>query len=328
MGDDRTLFWIVFNVFVVVLLVLDLAVFHRKSHVIQIKEALLWSAFWIGLALVFGVGLWFWMDHAKALEYFTGFIIEKSLSVDNLFVFLVIFQYFRVPSAYQYKVLFWGIIGALAMRAIFIFAGVALIERFHWVVYIFGLFLIYTGIRMWIEKEKEIHPERNPILRFARKAFPVTNEYEGDRFFVIRNGRRYITPLFIVLLVVESTDVLFAADSIPAILAITQDPLIVYTSNVFAILGLRALFFALAGLMTMFRYLHYGLSLILMFVGAKMIASGFFHIPVPVALGVVLGILVVSVLASIYGPKEPPKHQALAPEVIAEDEDAHAGSRE
>jgi tellurite resistance protein TerC len=300
MGDNRTLFWILFNLGVVVLLVLDLAVFHRKSHVIRIKEALSWSAFWIALAVAFGGFLWWWLGGAKALEYFTGYLIEKSLSVDNLFVFLIIFQYFHVPRPYQYKVLFWGILGALMMRALFIFAGVALIQRFHWVVYIFGAFLVYTGMKMWGEKEKEIHPERNPVLQLVRRRFPVTKNYEQDRFFTRHDGRSYLTPLFVVLLVVESTDVLFAADSIPAILAITHDPLIVYSSNVFAILGLRALFFALAGLMQMFRYLHYGLSVILVFVGAKMIASGFLHIPVPIALGAVLGILTVAVGASMY----------------------------
>ncbi len=299
MGQNLTLFWILFNVAVIVLLVLDLTVFHRKSHVIGIKESLGWSAFWISLAVAFGIAVWIWMGRAKGLEFFTGYLIEESLSVDNLFVFLLIFQFFRVPREHQYKVLFWGIIGALVMRAIFIFAGVALIHRFHWVIYVFGAFLVYTGYKMWGQKEEEIHPDRNPLLKLVRKTFPVTRDYDGGKFSVVREGKRYLTPLLVVLLVIESTDVLFAADSIPAILAITHDPFIVYTSNVFAILGLRAIFFALAGLMQMFRYLHYGLSLILVFVGSKMLASRFFEIPVTIALGAVVAILAACVLASI-----------------------------
>jgi len=299
MGHNLTLFWILFNVAVIVLLVLDLTVFHRKSHIIGIKESLGWSAFWISLAVAFGIAVWIWMGRAKGLEFFTGYIIEESLSVDNLFVFLLIFQFFRVPREHQYKVLFWGIIGALVMRAIFIFAGVALIHRFHWVIYVFGAFLVYTGYKMWGQKEEEIHPDRNPLLKLVRKTFPVTRDYDGGKFSVVREGKRYLTPLLVVLLVIESTDVLFAADSIPAILAITHDPFIVYTSNVFAILGLRAIFFALAGLMQMFHYLHYGLSLILIFVGSKMLASRFFEIPVTIALGAVVAILAACVLASI-----------------------------
>ncbi len=299
MGDNRPLFWIIFNAAVVALLVLDLAVFHRKSKVIRLKEALGWTAFWVSLAVGFGLLVWAWLGGGKALEFFTGYLIEESLSVDNLFVFLLIFQFFRVPREHQYKVLFWGIIGALLMRALFILTGVALIQKFHWVIYVFGAFLVYTGYKMWGQEEKEIHPERNPILRMVRSRFPVTNDYVNGHFTVRRDSKRYLTPLFVVLLVVESTDVLFAADSIPAILAITRDPFIVYTSNVFAILGLRAIFFALAGLMEMFRYLHYGLSLILMFVGAKMIISSFIEIPVLLALGVVVAILAVSVGASM-----------------------------
>ncbi len=303
MGDNRPLFWIIFNAAVVALLVLDLAVFHRKSKVIRLKEALGWTAFWVSLAVGFGLLVWAWLGGGKALEFFTGYLIEESLSVDNLFVFLLIFQFFRVPREHQYKVLFWGIIGALLMRALFILTGVALIQKFHWVIYVFGAFLVYTGYKMWGQEEKEIHPERNPILRMVRSRFPVTNDYVNGHFTVRRDSKRYLTPLFVVLLVVESTDVLFAADSIPAILAITRDPFIVYTSNVFAILGLRAIFFALAGLMEMFRYLHYGLSLILMFVGAKMIISSFIEIPVLLALGVVVAILAVSVGASMVRRK-------------------------
>ncbi|MGE0407170.1 MAG: TerC/Alx family metal homeostasis membrane protein, partial [Candidatus Korobacteraceae bacterium] len=232
MDDNRALFWIIFNVAIISLLVLDLVVFHRKSKVVGVKDALRWSAFWVGLGVAFGGFVWWWLGAAKALEFYAGYLIEESLSVDNLFVFLMIFGYFRVPREYQYKVLFWGIIGALVMRATFIFAGVALIQRFHWVVYIFGAFLVYTGIKMWGGEEAEVHPEKNPILQLVRRKFPVTRDYEGSSFMVVREGRRYLTPLFVVLLVVESTDVLFAADSIPAILAISQDPFIVYTSNV------------------------------------------------------------------------------------------------
>ncbi len=303
MGDNRPLFWIIFNAAVIALLVLDLAVFHRKSKVIRLKEALGWTAFWVSLAVGFGLLVWAWLGGAKALEFFTGYLIEESLSVDNLFVFLLIFQFFRVPREHQYKVLFWGIIGALLMRALFILTGVALIQKFHWVIYVFGAFLVYTGYKMWGQEEKEIHPERNPVLRMVRSRFPVTNDYVNGHFTVRRDNKRYLTPLFVVLLVVESTDVLFAADSIPAILAITRDPFIVYTSNVFAILGLRAIFFALAGLMEMFRYLHYGLSLILMFVGVKMIISSFIEIPVLLALGVVVAILAVAVGASMIRRK-------------------------
>ena len=303
MGDNRPLFWIIFNAAVIALLVLDLAVFHRKSKVIRLKEALGWTAFWVSLAVGFGLLVWAWLGGGKALEFFTGYLIEESLSVDNLFVFLLIFQFFRVPREHQYKVLFWGIIGALLMRALFILTGVALIQKFHWVIYVFGAFLVYTGYKMWGQEEKEIHPERNPVLRMVRSRFPVTKDYVNGHFTVRRDNKRYLTPLFVVLLVVESTDVLFAADSIPAILAITRDPFIVYTSNVFAILGLRAIFFALAGLMEMFRYLHYGLSLILMFVGVKMIISSFIEIPVLLALGVVVAILAVAVGASMIRRK-------------------------
>src|SRR5581483_9058794 len=303
MGDNRVIFWVIFNAAILVLLVLDLVVFHRKAKVISVKEALGWSAFWVALAVGFGIFVWQWLGSGKALEFYTGYLIEESLSVDNLFVFLMIFQYFRVPREHQHKVLFWGILGALVLRGCFILAGVALIQKFHWIVYLFGAFLVYTGYKMWGGEEKEIQPEKNPVLQIVRRKFPVTSDYEGDRFMVVKNGRRYLTPLLIVLLVVESTDVLFAADSIPAILAISHDPFIVYTSNVFAILGLRSIFFALAGMMQMFRYLHYGLSLILVFVGAKMIASSLVEVPVLLALGVVVAILAVAVGASMIRRK-------------------------
>ena len=302
--SNQILWWVVFNIFVLAMLAIDLGVFHRKAHEIKTKEALIWSAIWITLALLFNLGIYFWRGPQTALEFLTGYLIEKSLSVDNIFIFLLIFSYFRVPALYQHKVLFWGILGALVMRAIFIAAGVTLIQKFHWLIYIFGGFLILTGIKMALEKEKKIHPERNPVLRLFRRFVPVTSDYEGDKFLVKREGRYFATPLFITLLIVETTDVIFAIDSIPAILAITLDPFIVYTSNVFAILGLRSLYFALAGIMQLFHYLHYGLSAILVFVGAKMLLAYIYKIPVDIALGVVAGFLLISVIVSIIRPRE------------------------
>jgi tellurite resistance protein TerC len=285
------------------MLVLDLGVFHRRAHTVKFREALAWSVAWIALAAIFAVVVFFWHGRTPALEFVTGYVIELSLSVDNLFVFLLIFRFFQVPAIHQHKVLFWGILGALIMRAIFIAAGVSLIERFHWIIYVFGAFLIYSGIKLFFQKEAEIHPERNPVLRLFRRLVPVTEDYVGDKFFV-RNPGLYATPLFVVLLVVETTDLLFAVDSIPAILAITRDAFIVYTSNVFAILGLRSMYFALAGMMEMFRYLHYGLSLVLVFVGAKMLLSHYLEIPTPVALAAVASVLAISVLASMANPKK------------------------
>ena len=302
MISNQTLLWVIFNIFVLAMLALDLGVFHRKAHEIKLKEALVWCIIWITLALLFNMGIYLWRSPERALEFLTGYLIEYSLSVDNIFVFLLLFSYFRVPSQYSHKVLFWGIFGALIMRAIFIATGITLIQKFHWIIYIFGGFLILTGIKMALQKDKEIHPERNPVLRLFRKFMPVTDRYEEDKFFVKRGRKYFATPLFIVLLVVETTDVIFAADSIPAILAITLDPFIVYTSNVFAILGLRALYFALAGVMQLFHYLHYGLSAILVFVGVKMLLADIYKIPVGIALGVVAGILLISVISSIIKP--------------------------
>jgi tellurite resistance protein TerC len=301
---NRILLWVFFNVFVLAMLAVDLGVFHRKAHVIKIKEALVWSMIWIALALLFDLGIYFWHGPDTALEFLTGYLIEKSLSVDNIFVFLLIFSYFGVPPLYQHKVLFWGIIGALIMRAIFIAAGVTLIEKFHWVIYIFGAFLVFTGVRMALQKGRKIHPERNPVLRLFRRWVPVTEEYAEGRLIVNRAGHYLATPLFIVLIVVETTDIIFAVDSIPAILAITLDPFIVYTSNVFAILGLRALYFALAGIMELFHRLHYGLSAVLVFVGIKMLLADLYKIPVGIALSVVAGILLISVMASIFDKKK------------------------
>jgi tellurite resistance protein TerC len=297
------LFWILFNVFVVAMLVLDLGVFHRRTHTVKFREALIWSLVWIAMAAAFAVVIYFWHGRTPSLEFVTGYVIELSLSVDNLFVFLLIFRFFQVPPEHQHKVLFWGILGALIMRAAFIVAGVGLIQRFHWIVYVFGAFLVYSGIKLFTQENAEIHPEKNPVLRLFRKWVPVTKEYEGNKFFVRRPGL-YATPLLVVLVVVETTDLLFAVDSIPAILAITRDAFIVYTSNVFAIMGLRSMYFALAGMMEMFRYLHYGLSLVLIFVGAKMLLSHYYEIPTVVALGCVAGVLIVSVLASVVNPRK------------------------
>ena len=301
--SHQILLWVGFNILVLILLAVDLGVFHRGARTIKIKEALWWSAIWIVVALLFNEVIYFWRGTDTALQFLTGYLIERSLSVDNLFVFLMVFSYFRVASQYQYKVLFWGILGALIMRAFFIAAGIALIHLFYWVIYVFGAFLIIIAIRMAFEKEKEIHPEKNPVLILFRKFMPVTENYVEGKFFIRRNKKYLATPLFVVLLVIETTDVIFALDSIPAILAITTDPFIVYTSNVFAILGLRALYFALAGIMELFHYLNIGLSVILAFVGVKMLLSKFYEIPVTVALGVVALTLIVAIIASLMFPQ-------------------------
>jgi tellurite resistance protein TerC len=296
--------WVFFNTFVLGMLALDLGVFHRRPREMKVKEALGWSAMWITLALSFNLGLYVWLGPRPALEFLTGYLIEKSLSVDNLFVFLLLFTYFRVEGRYQHEVLFWGILGALVMRALFIALGVTLIHRFTWIIYLFGVVLLYSGVRMAFEKERRIRPEKNPVLRLFQRLMPVTENYEGGRFFVRRETRRFATPLLSVLLLVETTDLIFAADSIPAVLAITTDPFIVYTSNVFAILGLRALYFALAGAMDRFHHLHYGLALILMFVGTKMILTAWgIRIPTHVALLVIVAILALSVIASLIWPR-------------------------
>jgi len=309
----KILIWVGFNLFVLGMLALDLGVFNRKPHKTTVREALIWSGVWIGLALLFNAGLYYWLGPQKALEFLTGYLIEKSLSVDNIFVFLLVFSYFKVPAQHQHKVLFWGVVGALLMRALFIALGVALIQRFHWIIYVFGAFLVFSGIKLAIEKDKEIRPEKNPILRLFHRLMPVTQTYEEGRFFVERSGRRVATPLFIVLLVVETTDVIFAVDSIPAIMSISLDPFIIYTSNVFAILGLRALYFALAGMMQSFHYLHYGLSAILVFVGLKMLLLDLYKMPVGVALGVVGAILAVSVVLSMLLPVKTARRDAGSP---------------
>jgi tellurite resistance protein TerC len=305
-GGHSPAVWLGFTGLVLALLVVDLGVLNRRGHVLGMKEAVSWSAGLVTLALLFGGFLW-WMEGAQtALEYYTGYLIELSLSVDNLFVFILIFQYFGVPAIAQPKVLKWGIIGAIVMRAIMILIGALLLERFHWIIYVFGGILVFTGIRMLLAKETEIHPERNPIVRLAKRLLPIEAGYDEDRFTCRTvTGKRYFTPLVLVILMVEWSDLVFAIDSIPAIFAVTRDPFIVYSSNVFAILGLRALFFVLAGAMDRFHYLKVGVSLILIFIGAKMAASGWFKIPTPVALGVIVGLLVLSVGASLLRPREP-----------------------
>jgi len=307
-------FWVVFNTFVLLMLVLDLRVFHRESHAIRFKEAIAWTFVWILLAGLFALMVYLFghhmvpnaarPNHQLALEFVTGYLLEEALSVDNLFVFLLIFRYFQVDRAHQHPVLYWGIVGAMVMRATFILGGVTLINRVHWFTYVLGVFVVYTGIRLLREQETKIHPDKNPVLKLFRRFFPISKQYEGQRFFVMRGARWIATPLAVVLIVVETTDVIFATDSIPAILAVTRDPFIVYTSNVFAILGLRSLYFALTGMMEVFHYLHYGLSVILIFIGLKMLGSEFLQIPIGVALSVVGGILVVSVVASLVFPAE------------------------
>jgi tellurite resistance protein TerC len=297
--------WIEFNIFVLVAVALDLGVFHRRPHKIGTREALLWSGIWIGAAALFALGVYHYYGSQPALEFSTGYLIEKSLSMDNLFVFLVLFRTFGVPVELQHRVLMWGILGALIMRGVMIAAGAELIEQFAWVMYVFGAFLIYAGIHMMFTKEAEKHPERNRIVRFFAKHLRVTKEFSGEKFFVRQQGQRFATPLFLVLLVVEVTDVTFAVDSIPAVFGITRDPFIVYTSNVFAILGLRALYFLLAGVLGRLSYIKFGLAAVLIFVGAKMLAEPWLHISVLGSLGIVAGILAVATIISLLSkPKE------------------------
>ncbi len=313
------IFWIAFNVFVLAMLALDLGLFQREKHVVGMREALTWTLVWIALAALFAVLIYLFggkmlgagarPNSQLSLEFVTGYLIELCLSVDNLFVFLLIFRHFSVPQQFQHEVLFWGVVGALVMRAIFIATGVTLLRRFHWIALIFGAILIYSGIRLLRQHGKAIHPESNLLLRGFRKLFRVTDGYEGGRFFVRRNAVRYATPLALVLVLIEASDLLFAVDSIPAVLAVTREPFIVYTSNVFAVLGLRSLYFALSGLIESFRLLHYGLSVILIFIGVKMLASDYVAIPTEIALAVIAGVLVISIVLSL----------AIAPEKTARD---------
>ena len=311
--DTTIWLWIGFNLFVLAMLALDLGIFHRKSHTVSGKEALTWSLVWILLSLVFNAVIYFFWDRMMpessysnreaALAFFTGYLIEKSLSVDNIFVFILIFSFFAVPAKYQHRVLFWGILGALIMRGTLIAVGAALLKEFEWIIYLFGAFLIFTGIRMALHQEEEIHPDQNPVVKFFRKMMPVTENFEKDKFFVRRAGRLLATPLFLTLLIIESTDLVFAVDSIPAIFAVTREPFLVYTSNVFAILGLRALYFLLANVMDKFQYLKLGLSAVLTFIGGKMVIMDLYHIPVGLSLVVVASILTISILASLWKTK-------------------------
>jgi tellurite resistance protein TerC len=311
--------WVAFNAFVIAMLAVDLLVFHKEAHEVRVREAATWSLIWIALALLFGVGVYRFMGREAGLEYFTGFVIEKALSIDNIFVFVLIFGYFRVPARYQHRVLFWGILGALLMRGAMIGAGAYLIQQFHWIIYVFGAFLVFTGIRMATQNEHGLDPESSLVIRLIRRVVPVTSDYHGQRFFVRDGspgrGRLAATPLFVVLVLVETTDLIFAVDSIPAIFAITQQPFIVYSSNVFAILGLRALYFVLADVIHRFHYLKVGLSVVLVFVGLKMLATDFFKVPVGASLGVIVLVIGSAIAASWLWPRapEPPEERQPLP---------------
>ena len=297
--------WVAFTAIVLSILILDLGVFHRHAHVVSKKEAALWTVLWVSLAMLFNAAIYYFYGKERALEFLAGYLIEESLSVDNIFVFLLLFSYFSVPAIYQHRVLFWGILGVLVMRGFFIGVGAALLHNFHWIIYLFGAFLVFTGIKMLAKEEEEVHPENNPAIKLLRRFMPITEGYEGQNFVVIRDGKRFATPLLVVLVVVESTDLVFAIDSIPAIFAVTDDPFIVYTSNVFAVLGLRALYFLIAGIIDLFVYLRYGLGFVLSFVGVKMLLVDIYKIPIGISLGVIAGILAISMIASLLFP---PKH--------------------
>lgn len=301
---ESALMWAGFVVFIILMLLVDLVVFNRETHEIKMKEALLLSFFWISLAIIFNLGVWRYLGQQKALEFLAAYLIEESLSIDNLFVFILIFTYFQVNPRYQHKILFWGIVGAMVLRAIFIITGVALINRFEWIIYIFGGFLIFTGIRMALDKGSKIEPDKNPIIRLVKNIFPVIADHRYGKFFVRIDNRLFVTSLFITLIMIEFTDLVFAVDSIPAVLAISKDPFIVYTSNVFAILGLRSLYFALASVINYFRYLKFGLSAILFFVGVKMCISGIYKMPIGISLGVLVGILTISIIFSLVIPRK------------------------
>ncbi|HYG57740.1 MAG TPA: TerC family protein [Symbiobacteriaceae bacterium] len=298
-----------FNVLVLVMLALDLGVFHRKAHSVSLKEAAIWSVVWISLALAFNAGIYFLAGRELALEFLSGYLIEKALSVDNIFVFVLIFSYFKVPSQYQHRVLFWGVLGALAMRAALIAVGAALISTFHWVLYLFGAFLVYTGVKMARQKHEAADPGNTAVVRLVRRIIPVSSQYRGQAFFSLENGKRVATPLFLVLILVEVSDLIFAVDSIPAIFAVTSDPFLVYTSNVFAILGLRSLYFLLAGVVDKFRYLKLGLAAVLSFVGIKMLIVDFYKVPTPISLMVILGLIGLSIAASLLIPETKPQNE-------------------
>jgi tellurite resistance protein TerC len=297
--------WVVFSVFVLGMLALDLGVFSRKPHEIKFKEAMLWTIVWVSLAMIFNAWIYFEYGSHKALEFLTGYLVEEALSVDNIFVFIILLSSFAVPKIYQHRVLFWGVIGAIVMRAIFIGLGVALISRFHWIMYVFGAILIFTGIKLLLQSDDhEPHPEKNPIYKLAKRFIPAVSEYHGPSFFIVQNGKRFATPLLLVLVAIEATDLVFAVDSIPAVFAITTDPFIVYTSNIFAILGLRSMYFLLAGVLDKFHYLKYGLALVLLFVGVKMVIVDWYKISILVSLLTIGGLLALSVIASIIFPKK------------------------
>ncbi|HEX8550402.1 MAG TPA: TerC family protein [Abditibacteriaceae bacterium] len=294
--------WVAFTVFVLSMLALDLGVFNKKSHTVSVKQALSWTAVWISLALIFCGGVWRFLGQQSAIEFLTGYVVEYSLSVDNIFVFLLVFSYFKVSPEHQHKVLFWGILGALVMRAVMIGLGAALLHRFDWIIYVFGAFLLFTGLKLAFGKEHEVDPGHNPAVRALRKIMPIAPAYDGDKFLTVMDGKRAATPLLVVLVVIETTDLIFAVDSIPAIFGVTQNPFIVYTSNIFAILGLRSLYFALAGVMELFHYLKYALAFILSFVGVKMLLHGVYKMPPSVSLGVILGALALAVVMSLLKP--------------------------
>ena len=296
------LLWAGFLAFVLAMLAIDLGVFHKKAHEVSLKEAGAWTAVWVALALVFNVGVYAWFGPERALEFTTGYLIEKALAVDNIFVFVVIFSTFAIPAIYQHRVLFWGVLGALVMRAAFILAGGAFLQRFHWAIYVFGAVLAITGVKLLLQRNEELHPEKNPVVRGFQKLLPVTHQLHGGKFTILEKGRRYATPLLLALVAVEVTDVIFAVDSIPAIFAITTDPFIVFTSNIFAILGLRSMYFFLAGVITKFTYLKVGLSFVLIFVGMKMLLMDLYKVPIGVSLGIIAGILGLSVVASLVKP--------------------------
>ncbi|MBL0106051.1 MAG: TerC family protein [Ignavibacteria bacterium] len=301
--STELLLWLGFGLFLAVMLALDLGVFHKNSHVVEFKEAITWSGVWIGLAIIFNVGVFYFAGEVKGLEFLTGYLIEKSLSIDNVFIIALIFTYFNVPREYQHRVLFWGVIGALIMRAVLIAVGAVLITKFTWIIYIFGAFLIFTGFKMYFQKDHKIDPDKNPLVKLSKKLMPVTDQYNKEKFFVVKEGKRFATPLFLVLLLVETTDLIFAVDSIPAIFAISKDPFIVFTSNAFAILGLRSLYFALAGVIHKFYYLKAGLSVILVFVGIKMLLIDIYKIPIGISLGFIALVVIISIYASVQKNK-------------------------
>ena len=312
--------WVGFIAFVLAMLALDLGVFHRKAHAIRPKEAGIWVSVWVSLAFLFALGLWYYRDAQTALTFLTGYIIEESLSVDNIFVMVLIFNYFRVPAEFQHRVLFWGILGALVMRGVFIGLGALLISRFEWVLYVFGAMLVFTGVRMVFKQAEDFDAEQNPVVRIVRRFVPMTADYRGPHFLTLENGRRVATPLMLVLVLVEFTDLMFAIDSIPAIFAVTTEPFLVFTSNIFAILGLRSMYFLLAAVVHRFYLLKYGLAVILVFVGGKMLLLHFFHVPIVISLGVIVTVLIASIAASLIWPRAEIELDILKPRGAASDE--------